>query len=305
MLLKNYPLYLIVAFIAFTSIAEVKAQHAKNVLIIGIDGLRGDAFMSAYTPNIEKFMNMGEYSYDADMGTKNNCVAGWASLATGVWHKKHGAKDEEFKKTYFEEYPHFFSLIKDDNIRTASIINYEPITSHIDCCSQIMLTSKNDNAVKEKAIELIRMDKTDLMILNYHELDVCGQTEGFGSESPTYVNLIQKADSMFVDVLTAVQAHAKKRQEEWMIIITSDHGGEGTAFDGLQKLQQVRYAPQIMAFVDVNGAIKVEMPDYYLNLNDASLVNIVPTVLDYLNISKPFYLDGQSNLKSMEFIDAD
>ncbi|MEZ5023485.1 MAG: hypothetical protein R2728_09545 [Chitinophagales bacterium] len=43
------------------------------------------------------------------------------------------------------------------------------------------------------------------------------------------------------------KAHAKKQQEEWLVVITSDHGGEGSEFDGLHKLQQVRYAPQIMA----------------------------------------------------------
>ncbi|MEZ5007591.1 MAG: hypothetical protein R2753_05495 [Chitinophagales bacterium] len=223
MLNKTTSLYFIAIALFTFSFSIVSAQSQKNVLIIGIDGLRGDAFMSAYTPNIEKFMNMGEYSFDADMGSKTNCVAGWASLSTGVWHKKHGAKDEEFKKTYFEEYPHFFSLLENKPIRTASIITYEPITSHIDCCSQIMLNSKNDNSAKEKAIELIRMDKSDLIILNYHELDACGQEKGFGSEFPTYVNYIQKADSMFVDVLTAVQAHAKKQQEEWLVVITSDH----------------------------------------------------------------------------------
>ncbi|MEZ5023486.1 MAG: hypothetical protein R2728_09550 [Chitinophagales bacterium] len=35
-------------------------------------------------------------------------------------------QDEEFKKTYFEEYPHFFSLLENKSIRTASIITYEP-----------------------------------------------------------------------------------------------------------------------------------------------------------------------------------
>ncbi len=294
----------LILFIILFAQSELNAQTPKNVLIIGIDGLRGDAFMSAKTPNFGKIMNAGEYSFDADMGAKTNCATGWSSLLTGVWYKKHNVKDESFKKNLLVEYPHFYSLLKaDKNIRTASIVNYEHITSHIDCCSDIMLNSKNDNAVKEKTIELIRLDKADVFIANFHELDEAGQVAGFNARSKPYVHKIQKADTMIVDILTAVQSHAKKRKEEWMLIITTEHGGEGTEFHGQHKLQQVRFAPQIVAFISEEGKIEIELEDYYMNLNDASLVNIVPTVLDYLSIDKPIYLDGNSYLKPLEYID--
>lgn len=298
---SRIKLFLVLAFMCFIGIQATNQVNLpeRNVLVIGIDGLRGDALMSAHTPNLDKFMNTGEYSFDADMGTKTNSASSWTNILTGVWSKKHNVKDEEFKKHLLTDYPHFFTHLKDD-IRTASVINYETITSQIDCCSDIMLNSKNDEMVTEKAIELIKNDKSDLIIANLHELNEIGHKNGFGASVAEYAAQIQTVDKYFAKLLASVMEHAKSKNEEWMILITSDHGGEGKASDGMHKLQHVRYVPQIMAFVKKNGKVSIDLSDFYVNMNDAAAVGVAPTVMDYLGADKPAYFDGTSYLQPVE-----
>ena len=73
-------------------IMGVLSAQDRNILIIGIDGLRGDAFMAAQTPTMDHFMNDGEYSYDCDAGERTINGPSWTSILTGVWHKKHNVK---------------------------------------------------------------------------------------------------------------------------------------------------------------------------------------------------------------------
>ena len=73
-----------------------------------------------------------------------------------------------------------------------------------------------------------------------------------------------------------------------------------SGYIGKQKLTQVRMVPQIMAVCNADGSIGIELEDFYASLSDAANVNIVPTVLDYLGLEKPYHLDGISYLMPVD-----
>jgi hypothetical protein len=272
----------------------------RNVLVVGVSGLRGDAFMAASTPNFDHFMNDGEYSYDCDVGLKTIAGPSWATVLTGVWFKKHNVKTDAFKKPMLDIYPHFYSLLENTAFRTASVVNWEPINSQIDCCSDLPLNYKVDRTVNEKAVEIINSDKADVIFTQYSDVKEAGTLSAFSPDSPVYVKAIERMDRHFADLLSAVRRHASDNGEEWLIIVCTDHGGEGNEYEGKQKLTEVRMVPQILAICNAAGEIGIETSDFYASLLDAANVNIVPTVLDFLGLEKPLELDGSSYLMSLD-----
>ena len=69
--------YLIIAFSLFYSCTK---PMQNKVLIIGIDGCRPDALISASTPNIDKLWKNGAYSFH----TKTDDISYSGSCWTGV-----------------------------------------------------------------------------------------------------------------------------------------------------------------------------------------------------------------------------
>ena len=65
----------------------------KKVLILGIDGLRPDALIAANTPNVDRLLENGCFSAEAQTGQYTVSGPGWSSLLTGVWWSKHGVTD--------------------------------------------------------------------------------------------------------------------------------------------------------------------------------------------------------------------
>ena len=84
----------------------------NKVLIIGIDGCRPDALLSASTPNIDKLWKNGAYSFQTktdDISYSGSC---WTGMLTGVWHAKHKVLSNKYLDPNIEEFPHFFNRLK-------------------------------------------------------------------------------------------------------------------------------------------------------------------------------------------------
>lgn len=295
---SGHSLLLSLAFIlAFFSPAT--AQGDRNVLVVGIDGLRGDAFMAAPTPNLDGFMNTGEYTYDSDAGLKTTHGPGWASILTGVWHKKHGVKSNDFEKYTPGEFPALTHYLQDADLRTATVVKWEALTEHIDCCSDKQFTGATDEQVKSKALEIIAADEADVLFVQLGDVDEAGHLSSYSPENSVYLKSITRMDKVFAELLTAVQEHARTSGEEWLIFVCSDHGGEGSEHEGKQKLREVRMVPKIASFCHANGKTGIDHTEFYVSLSEAANVRIMPTVLEYLGVTVPAELDGSSYLQPL------
>jgi len=95
--------------------APTPTPKTKHALIVGIDGLRVDAFQQAMTPTLDDLIADGAVTYDAFAGgelgeaTQQPTFSGggWSSVLTGVWVDKHGVMFNVFDDANFDEYPHF------------------------------------------------------------------------------------------------------------------------------------------------------------------------------------------------------
>jgi len=206
----------------------------KKVLIIGIDGLRADVLSTANTPNIDRLIANGTYSFDALTQTPTSSGPGWSSMLTGVWADKHKVYDNSFSDPNYAEYPHFFKRIKakHPNWKTASVVHWGPINNFIVEEADISLNVTSDESVKDVGINVLNEPELAVLFLHFDDVDVAGHSYGFHSNIPQYISAVEKIDSYIGQVLSAVEERSIVRGEEWAIVVSTDHGGLGTSHGG-------------------------------------------------------------------------
>tara|TARA_R110000868_G_scaffold131702_2_gene341907 strand:- start:5320 stop:6975 length:1656 start_codon:yes stop_codon:yes gene_type:complete len=208
----------------------------KKVLIIGIDGCRPDAIKAANTPNLDALMAGGTYSMDARNTGITMSGPGWSSMLTGVWQDKHKVVDNSFAGSDFAKYPHFFKRIeenKPDN-RTVSISQWHPINDEIaNGFADITRNSADTSAdVKNKAIAELGVEDLTALFVHFDDVDHAGHGSGFTPYNSNYITAIETVDAAIGDLVVALKNRPDYNKEDWMVIVSTDHGGIGTSHGG-------------------------------------------------------------------------
>lgn len=211
------------------------AQNTRKVLILGIDGCRQDALQNAATPNLDGLLNYAVYSYDALTHAPTWSATGWSTMLTGVWETKHGAYSNAFTNTNYTDWPSLFSRVEsyDPMLNTVSVCTWGPINDNIVTVadSEITLTN-NDAAVKNEGVDLLTNSDPDVLFLDFSDVDYAGHANGFTANGATYLSVIETTDGYVGEVLTALQNRSTYAQEEWLIMVATDHGGNTSGHGG-------------------------------------------------------------------------
>lgn len=266
-------------------------SQTKKILIIGIDGFRVDAFESASTPNIDLLIDKGFYNDQNDVYNKTKSGPSWTTILTGVYHEKHKVIDNKFKNNNIEAYPHFFDLLPGESSQKASISHWKPINKNITCCSKHISSPTSGNMVTEEAINLLSVDSIKAFFLHYDEVDITGHLHKYHPESKKYVRSISKTDSLVGIVLNTIESRANSKNEEWFVILTSDHGGDKRNHKA-SKNPHIRYTLQIAHVFNPSS-------EYLVNRDMMNNVNILPSIFNYFDILPPNYFDGKSFLETI------
>lgn len=219
----------ILSFLCFVNIAF--AQDSKKVLLIGIDGCRADALEAAATPHIDALRADGIYSPHALNDDITISGPGWSAILCGVTSDKHLVTGNDFSGNNYAEYPSLFGLAEE--LHGVSICHWGPINDWIvgeDADFKLNVTS--DAAVAEQAASYLSVNDPDIVFLHFDDIDVVGHGSGFSPEVPEYLATIEATDTHIGTVLTALTARPNYEQEDWLIILTSDHGGLGFSHGG-------------------------------------------------------------------------
>jgi len=215
----------------------------KKVLLIGIDGCRFDALRKADAPHLGQLIAGGAYSSAAQiLGTRyreNDTISGpgWSSILTGVWADKHGVHDNSFRGKQYDQYPHAFVRLKSvrPELSTASFVTWEPIETQITAgatVSQAFIAENKDYAAADEqcaqaAAERLAAADDDFVFFYIGQVDETGHAKGFHPTVPEYIAAIERADRLVGRMLDTLNARATRADEDWLIIVTSDHGGTG------------------------------------------------------------------------------
>jgi predicted AlkP superfamily pyrophosphatase or phosphodiesterase len=220
----------------------------KHALVIGIDGLRSDALQQVSTPAIDGLIAEGTVTYDAFaggvLGTPTEQMtwsgAGWSSILTGVWVDKHGVELNTFDDARFDEYPHFFARVREEqpDAYLSSFVTWGPINESILASAEVDEEfwpnepndpAKGDAEVTAAVATHLAARTPHVVFVQLDNVDHEGHVAGFSPTVPEYVEALEVVDAQIGQMVDAVQARPTFEQEDWLIVLTTDHGGMGKA----------------------------------------------------------------------------
>ncbi len=200
----------------------------QRVLIIGIDGCRADVAEIANTPYLDELKANGLYSPDASNDDITISGPGWSAILCGVWSDKHLVTGNNFVNNNYTQYPSFFQRIEafDATLNTVSICHWSPINNSIVMDDADITTNVNsDLNVAIEAVSHLDNNDPHVIFLHFDDIDHAGHAHGFAADVPEYVAAIEDVDEHIGSIKKALELRSNYTSENWIVIVTSDHGG--------------------------------------------------------------------------------
>jgi hypothetical protein len=295
----------------------------KTVFIL-VDGIPADVLEEVPTPALDSLAKVGKYMRAYVGGGKGEysesptiSAVGYNSLLTGTWANKHNVWDNDIKEPNYH-YPTIFWLLKNqypskkiaifsswlDN-RTKLIgeglpqtgniqVDYHADGYELDTVRFPQDEERNfmhqiDNQVVQEAATSIRNQAPDLSWVYLEYTDDMGHM--FGDSQPLQ-EAVKKMDAQMSKIAKAVQYRQKRHKEEWLIVVTTDHGrDEETGKNhGGQSFRQ-RSTWMVTNYPQLNT---------YARYYTLAIVDIMPTIARFMNIQIP--LEISRELDGIPFI---
>lgn len=204
----------------------IHAQTTPKVLLLGIDGVRPDALEFANTPNINSLIEDGIFSPDALNDDVTISGTGWSGILCGVWSPKHLVVSNDFSTNNYEEFPPVTKYLNEAGLHTVSIVHWNPINDEIvEEHADFKLNVDSDVEVADQAANYLAVNNPDFLFLHFDDVDHAGHASGFGTNVPEYIAAIEGVDIYVGMVLQALEARPTFAEEDWLILVTTDHGG--------------------------------------------------------------------------------
>jgi hypothetical protein len=285
--------------------------QAKKVVFIIADGIPADVLEKLNTPNIQRMIATGSYTrmhVGGNQGTFNETptisAVGYNCLLTGTWLNKHNVDENDIKAPNYN-YQNIFKIFKNrfpgkktavfsswlDN-RTKLVDDHFPETGkplvdiHFDGYELDTVNFPHDSKkdymhrIDEKVIDeasrTIRDQSPDLSWIYLEYTDDMGHKYG---DSPDYYSAIRLMDAQVGRVLNAIAYRKRKYKEDWLLIVTTDHGRnekDGRGHGG----QSVRQRTTWMAsnYSHLNN---------YARYYDPAIVDIFPSIANFIAMPLP------------------
>lgn len=227
---------------------------------------------------------------------------GWTSLLTGVWINQHGVKDNRFIGGRLQTYAHFMRRIKETQPKSfcASFADWPPIHDYIadgsrvgdnefldvkfiavpDAKRHFIDNPEKDIEVRDAALKTLREQNPDAMFVYFGSVDEFGhgaidERGSFSPENVIYLNAISHVDSHIGELVRPMRARPQFAEEDWLVFITTDHGGRGNAHGGNSDMER-------NIWLIANGT---HLPRERLLHSPVPQTALVPLIYQHLGIS--------------------
>ena len=231
-----------------------EGKTEKKVIVIGYDAFRTD------TTQLMQDQNSGIFSVAADGGLYHSFAGGlldtpkqqwtvtgtgWSSIFTGYWVDTHGVINNTYSinpgvysyYTQLAEAGYEVCLLGEgmgkDTDENGAYINFFPARWSKEVqyqeekdlgISYIDMTEPAANA--EKMLQIVNAEDIPDVIWYYqYDPDHTGHASGFGPHVDEYVAASKRVDGNGYNVYQAIKNRPTYEQEDWLVIVTTDHGG--------------------------------------------------------------------------------
>lgn len=214
-----------------------------KALIVGIDGLRQDYVATSVAPNLQAFATQGiaarTWLYAPPLSLTLS-GPGWSTNATGVWPDKHGVTSNDFPVNELDTFPDFLSRLEAAKPELASYAatDWAPLGQDaaggpifgdaidtklaLDADFDGLGYAADDVTITTEASQLLREGDPDVAFVYLGNVDVVAHV--LGAVSTEYRDAIATADAQLGALLAAVAARPTRGEEDWLLVVTTDHG---------------------------------------------------------------------------------
>lgn len=299
-------------------------SRSKKAVFIIVDGIPADVIEKLDLPNLKAIAKEGGYAHAVVGGgrgayneTPTISAVGYNSVLTGTWVNKHNVWDNDIKAPNYN-YKNIFRLLKEydpakkigifsswednrtklagEGLAAAGDIKFdyhfdglELDTNNYPHDAERNFMKRIDEKVSDAASECIKNQAPDLSWVYLEYTDDMGHKYG---DSPQYYDAIANADRLVGKVWQAVQYRQKEFNEDWLIIITTDHGRDPKTGRGHGGQSDRERAGWIFTNAkNLNG---------YFRNNHASIVDIMPTIARFMNIK--ISIESKKEIDGIPFI---
>ncbi|MDR1384961.1 MAG: alkaline phosphatase family protein [Planctomycetaceae bacterium] len=242
-------------FVSVVTVTSVYAEHVPKSLVIMLDGARSDVMLMAKTPNFDSVCSgdwatgyHGAWSLTAHTVKDAPTISGpnHASIAVGATPTKTKVPNNDLYDNYNKTnasatYKNYLTRIKEKyaDKKTAFVFSWKPdkiLVSENNPCDLVLCDSDQNNAKHVPKIlggsyESEHWKKgTDIdAMLYFIDLpDHIGHSGGYcppGQKHKEYIACIEEIDGWLGTVLNSIRQRTTFANEDWLVVITSDHGG--------------------------------------------------------------------------------
>lgn len=318
----NYGLLSVCCAVLQVSLSFGQAQtpKVKKALLVIVDGIPADMIEREDTPNIDEIANDGGYTR-AYMGgerggysqTPTISAVCYTSMITGTWGNKHNVWGNGVENPNYNYWTIFRHLKEHQPERKLGIYStwldnrtkilgegkdetntlkidyhydgYELDTVRFPHDKMTTYISKIDEEVTREAWRSLREEAPDLSWVYLQYTDNAGHI--FGDKEGMY-DAVRKADRQVGDIYNAVKYREQYFNEDWMVIIITDHGRDVAT--GLSHGGQT--ARERTIWIATNS----EELNPHFHAHEPAIVDILPSVARHLNLEIPqgqaWELDG-------------
>ncbi|MGC9407512.1 alkaline phosphatase family protein [Streptomyces sp. DZ1-3] len=207
------------------------AAKTPKVLVIGLDGALLTRIKDADAPNLDALMAAGltaPSTIYANPLAPTMSGPGWSTLITGVWPDKHNVRDNAFAGHRFAQYPDFLTRIETaaPSRTTYAVSSWAPITDTVFSAAVDTRVStpsaEYDTGTTSRAVDRLGNGNPDAVFVQLDNIDHAGHDHGAASSQ--YLAAIHTADAQVGRMVAAVKSRPSYGAEDWLIMITADHG---------------------------------------------------------------------------------
>ena len=201
-----------------------QAHGAGPVIVISVDGLRPDAIPATPTPMLDTLIANGSYHPAAQSVFPYDTMNNHATMVTGTTPTERGflLNTELAGKIQAET---IFDIAKRAGMRTGFFAGKDKLEflAHEEDID-VLLIERDMQVMTNTVVSVLSGGGLDLALVHYRHPDSTGHAEGWMSAE--YLAKVTEVDALIGQVADALGVLSEPKRGT--ILLTADHGGEGT-----------------------------------------------------------------------------